>query len=262
MSKYNILLKNGHIIDPASNINSQMDLAISGGGIRLIEKNIPPETSNKVIDASGLYITPGLIDLHAHCLGPIGIYPDELCLPFCTTTMLDVGGSGWKSFDNFKDTVINTSTTRVFALLNIVGQGMITDVEQNISNMDPDLGTTSSLEWLQSQNFGVVFSHYEKGFWIEGIANKSVVMDGLFDYSPDVEQRYNDSMTLFNSRNLKNTMTILDKYNVTYIWIDNKMKTGQVWEKENQGLLFLLKNSEKFKRVYYLNKIEIWKYIK
>ena len=82
----------------------------------------------------------------------------------------------------------------------------------------------------------------------------------IFDYSPDVEQRYNDSITTFNSRNLKNTMTILDKYNVTYIWIDKKMKTGQVWEKENQGLLFLLKNTQLFLKYYCF--IYLWVSIK
>ena len=87
-------------------------------------------------------------------------------------------------------------------------------------------------------------------------------MDELFDYAPEVEQRYNDSMTIFNSRNLKTTTQLLDKYNITYIWIDKKMKTGQVWEKENQGLLFLLKNSERFKSVYDLDEVEIWTYIK
>ena len=131
-----------------------------------------------------------------------------------------------------------------------------------ISNLDPDVEIISSLEWLKNQKKGIVFSHYEKGFWIEDIANKPVVMDGLFDYSPEVEQRYNDSITIFNSRNLKTTTEIFDKYNVVYIWIDEKMKTGQVWENENQGLLFLLKNSEKFKRVYSLDKVEIWTYIK
>ena len=131
-----------------------------------------------------------------------------------------------------------------------------------ISNIEPNLEVISSLEWLYNQNPGVVFSHYEKGFWIETIANKPTVMNELFDYSPDVEKRYNDSIKIFNSRNLKTTTIILDKYNVTYIWIDKKMKTGQVWEKENQGLLFILKNSERFKRIYSLDKIEIWKYIK
>lgn len=164
MAKYNILLKNGHLIDPLNNINSKMDLAISGAGIRLIEKNIPDETSNNVIDASGLYITPGLIDLHAHCLGPIGIYPDELCLPYCTTTMLDVGGSGWKSFDKYKDNVINTSITRVFALLNIVGQGMIDDVEQNISNMDPEKTAEKILE-RRDICVGVKVAHFMSPNW-------------------------------------------------------------------------------------------------
>jgi len=129
-----------------------------------------------------------------------------------------------------------------------------------ISHLDPDTEIISSLEWLHNQPKGIVFSHYSKGFWIESIANKPTVMDPLFDYAPNVEQRYNHSLTIFNSRNLKTTTDLLDKYNIKYIWLDKKMKTGQVWEKENQGLLFLLKNSERFKRAYYLGEVEIWTY--
>ena len=131
-----------------------------------------------------------------------------------------------------------------------------------ISNIGPNAETISSLEWLHNQPNGVVFSHYEKGFWIETIANKPVIMDGLFDYAPEVEQRYNDSIIIFNSRNLKTTTQILDKYNITYIWIDKKMMSGQVWGKETQGLLFILKNSERFKSIYDLDGVEIWTYIK
>ncbi|MBL7050834.1 hypothetical protein ISS04_01580 [Candidatus Woesearchaeota archaeon] len=129
-----------------------------------------------------------------------------------------------------------------------------------ISHSDPDNEITLSLEWLNNQPKGVVFSHYSKGLWIESIANKPTVMDELFDYAPNVEQRYNHSHIIFNSRNIKTTTELLDKYNVRYIWLDKKMKTGQVWEKENQGLLFLLKNSERFKRAYHLGEVEIWTY--
>lgn len=129
-----------------------------------------------------------------------------------------------------------------------------------ISHLEPDNKIISSLEWLHNQPTGIVFSHYSKGFWIETIANKPTVMDELFDYAPNLEQRYNDSITVFNSRNIEITTRLLDMYNVRYIWIDNKMKTGQVWEKENQGLLFLLKNSERFKRAYHLGEVEIWTY--
>ena len=84
VNKFDLILKGGHIIDPANGINSSMDLGISGGIIGLVEKNISSERANKIIDVSGLLITPGLIDLHAHCFGyQASVYPDELCLPFC-----------------------------------------------------------------------------------------------------------------------------------------------------------------------------------
>ena len=61
-----ILLKGGHVIDPKNNINSKMDVAIVGDKIFRIAANIPANTSKKTIDISGLYLTPGIIDMHAH----------------------------------------------------------------------------------------------------------------------------------------------------------------------------------------------------
>ena len=159
--------------------------------------------------------------------------------------------------------MINSSAIKNLTILAIICGISFSTISyiERISNLEPNNEVISSLEWLKNQPQGVVLSHYEKGFWIETIAGKSVVMDGLFDYSPNVEERYADSNIIFNSRSLKTTSEILDKYEIRYIWIDHKMKGGQVWDKENQGLLFILRNSERFKRVYSLDEIEIWAYI-
>ena len=64
--KYEFLLKGGHVIDPANQINSKMDVAVAEGRIALVGKNIPAVDAKKTIDVSGLYVTPGFVDIHAH----------------------------------------------------------------------------------------------------------------------------------------------------------------------------------------------------
>jgi len=129
-----------------------------------------------------------------------------------------------------------------------------------VSNMQPDNEVINSLDWLKhySKQEEIVFSHYSKGFWISSVAERPVVTDKMFEYYPDAEERFNDSLEIFYSRNLKNTRALLNKYNISYIWVDNEMKNGLVWEKEQQGLLFLFRNNETFKNIYNNQGIEIW----
>ena len=79
------------------------------------------------IDAAGLYVTPGLIDIHIHAYGGYRgwLFPDQHALPYGVTTVVDTGGAGWKDFADFKRTIIDPSQTRVLAFINIVGAGMI-----------------------------------------------------------------------------------------------------------------------------------------
>ena len=103
-----------------------MDVAVSGGRIAAVQPDIPRRQARKVIDVTGFYVVPGLVDLHAHVFGYEGsLVPDETALPAGTTTIVDAGGSGWRTFEEFRRTVIAHSKTRVLALLNIVGKGMI-----------------------------------------------------------------------------------------------------------------------------------------
>ena len=84
---YNIVIKGGHVIDPKNNIDEVMDIAVKDGKIALIAKNIDAKDGIQVVDASGLYVTPGLIDIHVHVFngtnldqqymnGPNAIPPD------------------------------------------------------------------------------------------------------------------------------------------------------------------------------------------
>lgn len=130
-----------------------------------------------------------------------------------------------------------------------------------LSAYQPSKEAIKSLGWLNSYDGSksVVLSHYKNGFWLE-YSGKVAVMDKNFYFTPNLLQAYNETQTIFYSRNLERTTKLLNKYDVTYIWITPEMKNGEVWSKENEGLLFLFRNKEFFEKIYDEGSIEIWKY--
>jgi len=143
---YDVLLKNGHVIDPKNNINAVRDVAIKDKKIAAVAVNIPASEAKKVVDVKGLYVMPGLIDLHVHVFygdgrsysdGQLSVIPDSHSFRSGVTTMVDAGTAGWRNFEVFKKRIIDRSKTRVLSLLNIVGAGMGGAVEQNMEDMDP-----------------------------------------------------------------------------------------------------------------------------
>lgn len=172
--KYELLLKNGHVIDPKSKISERRDVAISGGKIAAVEKSIDASTAAKVIDVSGLYVTPGLIDIHVHVYagtgmkaytGDLSVYPDGFSFRSCVTTMADAGSSGWHNFDDFKQRVIDRAKTRVFAFVNIVGQGMGGGaVEQDINDMNAQRAAEIAQKYPDVV-VGIKTAHFAKPGW-------------------------------------------------------------------------------------------------
>lgn len=132
--KYDLLIQGGHVIDPRNNINGVRDVAIAGGKVAAVEGKIDPAQASKTIDARGLLVTPGLVDIHTHVYAGTGekgsyagdnsVYPDVVAPRAGVTTVVDAGSSGWRNFEDFKQRIIDRSTTRVLAMLNIVGHGM------------------------------------------------------------------------------------------------------------------------------------------
>jgi dihydroorotase len=144
---YDLLLKGGHVIDAKNNIDGIRDVAIKDHKIAAVSPSIPATDAAKIIDAKGLYVTPGLVDIHVHVYagtgakgsyaGDLSLYPDGYTLRGGVTTVADAGSSGWRNFPDFKDRVINRSTTRILAFLNIVGNGMGGGrIEQDMNDMD------------------------------------------------------------------------------------------------------------------------------
>ena len=165
MAKYDLLLKGGRVIDPFNNIDSVSDVAISNRTIASVASEIPATDSAQVIDVTGWYVTPGLIDMHAHATGFSGsMFPDEMCLPYGVTTMVDCGGAGWRDFDTFNNEVIQKANVTVLALLNIVGNGMKGDVEQDVEDMDVE--RTSDLITRRGDILvGVKVAHFQGPGW-------------------------------------------------------------------------------------------------
>ena len=164
--QYDLLLKGGHVIDPANEIDSVQDVAVSGDRIALVAKDIPGKTAKKVLDVTGLYVTPGLIDLHMHVYGYSGsLAPDSTALVAGTTTVVDCGGAGWRTFEEFKKKVIDTSRTRVLSFLNIVGKGMLGPaVENNVEDMDPE-ATAAKVKQYPGLIVGIKTAHFGRPGW-------------------------------------------------------------------------------------------------
>lgn len=125
---YDLLVKGGLVIDPSRNLHTISDIAIERGIMEAVERDISPDAAKETIDASGLLVTPGLIDLHVHVYRGVshyGIDSDIHCLSRGVTTVVDAGSSGADTFEGFRRYVVDVSATRIFALLNISCIGMV-----------------------------------------------------------------------------------------------------------------------------------------
>ena len=172
-----LLLKGGHVIDPANNIDRVMDVAIADGKILEVGANIASSRATTVVDAKGLYVTPGLIDIHGHHFWGTkeGAYlsdsysalpPDGFTFRAGVTTVVDAGSAGWKNFRTFKEQTIDRSQTRVLAFINIVGGGMSGGaIEQNLGDMDAKL-TAMVAQQYKADIVGVKLAHYYGPEWI------------------------------------------------------------------------------------------------
>lgn len=174
-ASYDLVIKGGHVIDPKNGINAPMDVAVAGGKVALVAKDIAASSAKQVADAKGLYVTPGLVDLHMHVYagtgtrgsfaGDYSIYPDGYTFRAGVTTAVDAGSSGWRNFPDFKDRVIDRSVTRILSLLNIVGHGMGgSKIENNVEDMNAE-ATARVAKQYPGVVVGIKTAHYMPPDW-------------------------------------------------------------------------------------------------
>jgi dihydroorotase len=169
------LLKGGHVIDPANHLDGVMDVYVVDGKIAAVGNNLASQEGDKIVDVSGLYVTPGLIDIHVHVgnggaplnwfapearfhVAPYGI-PADLALQSGVTTIVDAGTSGAETFLQTKEEVIDRARVRVLAFLNIVANGMSGGLEQSLDQMDVKLCSDTILKY-RDIIVGVKTAHY------------------------------------------------------------------------------------------------------
>jgi dihydroorotase len=162
--EYDLLLQGGHVIDPHNGIDGLMDVAVTGDRIAAVAPDINPALAAKVVDVRGLYVTPGLIDIHVHVHHTrepegLSVMADSHSFRSGVTTMVDTGTAGAKHFLHFKRTVIDQAKTRIFAYINIVDLGMLGDFEQDVRTMDPELCAATVLMYPDIC-VGVKTAHY------------------------------------------------------------------------------------------------------
>jgi len=168
--QYDLLLRGGHVIDPKNKLSAVRDVAIRDGKIAEVAPKIDPASAFKTVDVSGLYVTPGLVDIHVHVyagtgdrtsvVGDHSVYPDGFTFRSGVTTVADAGCAGWRDFEEFKERVIDRSRTRVFAFLNIVGHGMRgIKFERDLSDMQAEPTAEMALKH-KGVIVGIKTAHY------------------------------------------------------------------------------------------------------
>src|ERR1700759_2079366 len=173
---YDLLLRGGHVIDAKNHIDAVMDVAIKDGKIAKVAPGLNAADAIKAIDVRGLYVTPGLIDLHTHnyvgtgernsYAGDLRVQPDGFTFRTGVTTVVDAGCSGWRNFKDFKDKIVDRARTRILVMLNIVGKGMRSgNIQQDLTDMDGEETAKMALRY-PGVIVGIKTAHFNGPEWI------------------------------------------------------------------------------------------------
>ncbi|NIA10839.1 MAG: amidohydrolase/deacetylase family metallohydrolase [Nitrospiraceae bacterium] len=125
---YDLLLKSGVVVDPSQRLHSKVDIAIKDGKIARLSEGISEKEAKQVLDLSGKYVSPGLVDLHTHVYWggtSLGVKADEVSGPTGVTTFVDAGSAGAGNFVGFKDHVIDRAKVTIYPFLHISWLGLV-----------------------------------------------------------------------------------------------------------------------------------------
>lgn len=196
---YDVLLKNGHVLDLKNNRNGRFDIALVKNKVARVGQDLPPAHAKIVLDVGDYYVTPGLIDIHTHFDAggaDLNLQPDHHALPNGVTTAVDAGGSGYRNFEAFKSRTIDHSKTRILAWLNIVGAGMYgAAVENDVGQMDA-AACAAMVKKYPDVIVGIKTAHFQPPTWdavdraVEAgrLSSKPVMVD----FTPKAERPYPD----------------------------------------------------------------------
>jgi dihydroorotase len=182
--QYDLLLTGGQVIDPANGIDGIRDVAVRQGKIVRVASGIPPQSARRTVDVKGLYVVPGLVDIHTHHYGYTGsLFPDDTALPAGTTTVVDAGGPGWRNFEDYQEKILRRAKTRVLTFINSVGFGM-GGQESDVNDMDPR-ATADKILAFPDLIVGVKNAHFGGSGWVSveraveagRLAGKPVILD-------------------------------------------------------------------------------------
>jgi dihydroorotase len=137
--KFDLVVKGGEVIDPSQTLRAKRDIGMRFGRIELIDADIPAARANRVLDASGKIVTPGLVDLHAHVYpygSAIGIPADELVAHQGTTTCVSAGDAGANNFAAFRRHIVAQTRTRLYAFVHIANTGLTPFPVAELYNID------------------------------------------------------------------------------------------------------------------------------
>ena len=256
---YQTLLKGGHLIDAKNNINKVMDVAIQEGKIAAVAANIDPKLAKQVIDISGKYITPGLIDIHGHVFagtdhdgqlenGFSSLAADGFTFRVGVTTIVDCGDAGAETFELFKKNVIDNVQTRVLAFLNISKKGMYGSEfsleQQNNSFFDARLAADVAKHYKENI-VGIKVAHYHKSDWVAVEraveAGKLANIPVIVDFGGTVPRLSLEELFLKKMRPgdiFTHTYGELIKTKETIVDIETKKLNPYVLEARKRGIIF------------------------
>ncbi|MEX2262129.1 MAG: amidohydrolase/deacetylase family metallohydrolase [Bryobacteraceae bacterium] len=239
---YDLLLKNGNVIDPANRRNGRFDIGIIGDKIVRVAQGIPAAHARRTADVSDYYVTPGLIDIHTHFDAQgasLNLHPDFHALSNGVTTAVDAGSSGWKNFENFKKEVIDRADVRLLAFVNIVGAGMYgREVEDDVGQMDPE-GAARMVKKYPQIIVGIKTAHFQPPNWeaVDRAVKAAELSDSvvMVDFHPKPGREYPELIL----KHMRPGDIHTHFYGRLIPQLDaNKKVTPWMWEARKRGVLF------------------------
>jgi dihydroorotase len=126
--RFDLLIRGGTLVDPGGGNEGMLDVAVTHGRVAAVDKDIPADAAFRVIDATGQYVTPGLVDLHTHVFHKVtywGINPDPVASTSGVTTWNDAGSAGALTLPGLREFIVEPARVRITAFLNISNIGLV-----------------------------------------------------------------------------------------------------------------------------------------